>query len=216
MEKDLLRDARKLANYAEDIGIEFTHIKDEKPVYQHVGAMLADSILQAGVNYVTVVLPRVTRILEKYPSTELLVGVKDIVKQNCVNEYLVWQHPTKLERFIRLVVLLDGEGISDIDSLRKWLQQTSSNKKLLQLVGIGPKTCDYICGLAGLDYIAVDRHITNFVRQAGVEPNGYDQVKTVVSFAADLLDVSRREFDSWIWRLMSNSNSVPQQLNINL
>ena len=69
--------------------------------------------------------------------------------------------------------------------------------------GIGPKTVDYLACLVGADCIAVDRHIRGFAEAAGLENNGYEYLRQVFSFAADLLDVSRREFDARIWHYQS-------------
>lgn len=62
---EILKSARVLANYAQKQGLAV----DEqmlRPTYDHMGAILADSVLQAGMNYANVVKPRVDAILLSY------------------------------------------------------------------------------------------------------------------------------------------------------
>lgn len=54
--------------------------------------------------------------------------------------------------------------------------------------------------LVGMDSVAVDRHIRTFAKRVGVMEDDYDFLKTVFCYATDLLSVSRREFDVWVWQ----------------
>jgi len=68
---EVLSVARRIANQAKDEGVLFEE-KRTRSTCGHLGAVLADSILQAGLNYTTVVRPRVLAILQVYPSSCLL------------------------------------------------------------------------------------------------------------------------------------------------
>jgi hypothetical protein len=57
--------------------------------------------------------------------------------------------------------------------------------------------------LVGLDRIAVDRHIKAFAIEAGVLVADYDSLGAAMSYAADLLGMSRRDFDAWVWQTTS-------------
>jgi endonuclease III len=76
-----------------------------------------------------------------------------------------------------------------------------------QVRGVGPKTVDYMACLVGVDCIAVDRHIRGFAELAGLEDDSYDYLREVFGFAADLLSISRREFDASIWRYQSEQTA---------
>jgi len=41
---------------------------------------------------------------------------------------------------------------------------------------------------------------------AGIEQTDYSELKLVISYAADLMNVPRRKFDWWLWRLMSQKD----------
>lgn len=64
----------------------------------------------------------------------------------------------------------------------------------------GRKTVDYMACLVGIDSIAVDRHMRTFARQVGVENDDYHFLRRSFCCAADLLALSRREFDAWLWK----------------
>jgi len=197
-----LRMARRVADHAQTIGLP-----DPAPISpaipDHLGAVLADCILQAGLNYRSVVKVRVERIVISFPQTSRLEGLAEVIRCGAVSEFLQWKHEEKIARFVGVVGLLEKHGVSDTVTLCSWLQNDTYRNHLLALRGVGPKTVDYLCCLLGMDCVAVDRHLKVFVRGAGVELKEYEELKLVISYAADLLDLSRRQFDTWIWSLAS-------------
>ena len=199
---DALALARQIANHAETLGIG-SIVSDCRFISDHLGAVLANFVLQAGLNYRTVVKARIERIVGLFPEAATLRGTIEIIEKGAVSDFLLWKHPEKIDRFVRLVRLLENYKIENTQSLEIWLQVPVSRDHLLKVVGIGPKTVDYLCCLVGMDCIAVDRHVSAFARDAGVDLKDYDGLKLVVSYAADLLGVSRRDFNSWIWRSRS-------------
>jgi hypothetical protein len=198
-----LRLARRIADHADRLGIRSFPAISAAP-FGHLGAVLADSVLQAGLNYRTVVRRRVERIQSQFPEAAVLSGIMAVVEREGAGYLLLWNHPTKVERFLSLASLLSGHGIETTDELAHWLRLRDSRDCLLELNGIGPKTCDYLCCLVGIDCVAIDRHVRAFAFEAGVRAGDYDSLKLAVSYAADLLGIDRRDFDSWIWRTISD------------
>jgi hypothetical protein len=139
----------------------------------------------------------------KFPEAAILSGLIAVVDSEGPELLLIWRHPTKVMRFISLAQLLVKQEIETTSELRAWLGVNSTRQSLLSLNGIGPKTCDYLGNLVGIDCFAVDRHIVRFAADAGVSVTDYESLKLTVSFAADLLGVRRRDFDAWIWRTTS-------------
>src|SRR5262245_25735832 len=95
---DLLSFARRIADYADSLGFVGS-AERPRPVMSHLGAILADCALQAGVNHRTVVKPRVERIIILYPESATLRGTRNVVDDGAVREFLMWKHPDKVERF---------------------------------------------------------------------------------------------------------------------
>jgi hypothetical protein len=202
-----LSSARLVVQLAQERGVIRQNQSYREPVY-HVGAILADAALQAGLNYRTVVKIRIDRIIKDFPEAETLSGMFNAIAHIGVANFLQWHHHTKALRFVCLAELLRNENIDDFYQLRTWLQNPNCREKLRAIHGIGPKTVDYLCGLVGLDFVAVDRHIRAFASDAGVATEDYDFLQVVVSYAADLLGVSRRHFDASIWSYVSNQRAV--------
>jgi hypothetical protein len=201
-----LSSARLVVQLAQEKGVVRHNPAYREPLY-HVGAILADAALQAGLNYRTVVKVRIDRIVRDFPEAATLSGTFKAIAFIGVAEFLQWHHHTKASRFVCLAELLRKEGIDDFHELRTWLQNPSCRDKLRAIHGVGPKSVDYLCGLTGLDFIAVDRHIRKFVSDAGVKAADYHFLQMVVSYAADLLGVSRRDFDASIWTYVSNEKA---------
>jgi len=202
--------ARRIADYAARLGVLHVPMKS-RPASSHMGAVLADAILQAGVNYQTVVRVRIERIQSLFPEAAMLSGVTALIDREGPEFILLWRHPIKVRRFVSLTNFLAAQEIETAVELRDWLCLQGARSSLLGLNGIGPKTCDYLGGLVGIDCIAVDRHIIRFAADAGVHVSDYDCLKCAVSFAADLLGVARRDFDAWIWREFSERADVSER-----
>jgi hypothetical protein len=201
-----LRSARLVVQLAQEKGVVRHNPFYREPLC-HVGAILADAVLQAGLNYRTVVKVRVDRIVQKFPEAVTLSGTFNTTDSIGVADFLCWRHQTKVSRFVGLAELLRNENVDDFYQLRVWLQNSGRRDKLRAIHGVGPKTVDYLCGLVGLDFIAVDRHIRKFASDAGVTAVDYEFLQSVVSYAADLLGVSRRHFDASIWSYVSNQKT---------
>jgi hypothetical protein len=205
--------ARRIADYADRLGVQRTPVT-MRVASDHLGAVLADAVLQAGVSYRTVVRMRVDRIHSKFPEAATLPGLIAILEHHGAADFLLWRHPVKMTRFTSLTQFLAMQDINTTNELKSWLNQSGARTHLLKLHGIGPKTHDYLCCLVGIDCIAVDRHVRTFANEAGVLISEYEQLKAIVSYAADLLGMARREFDAWIWQTISARNLGNRQLSL--
>lgn len=203
---NLIKDSRKLANYIQsldDFTVYSTHKEFE---HNHMGALVTDIILQAGLNYNTVVKPRVLHILLNYPNEKTLLDFKDLIGVTGLENIINWKHKTKLKRIVEFIAFLSENRINTCDDLRLYLVGSASKQNLLALNGIGPKTVDYLLKLLDFDVVAVDRHIYSFVEKADMKISGYENTKKTVEFAADFLALSRTSLDCSIWNYMSQKN----------
>lgn len=199
--------ARQVANYAIDLGIISNSAEMRRPTYCHLGAALADAILQAGLNYRTVVKGRVDRIIQFYPETSELSGVLAVVESERVAGFLLWKHPEKIRRFIAVAHALRAARVANTSELKCSLEKGDLPGDLLTIKGIGPKTVDYLGCLVGVDRVAIDRRMRSFAGAAGVGTSDYDALRDVLSYAADLIGISRREFDAWVWRIAPTTSA---------
>jgi len=209
----ILKNARYIADFAVSEGILSKKLSYRQS-YEHIGAVLADSILQAGLNYSSVVLPRIDNILRVFPEMDRISRLVKVVSSKQTGTFLNWRHPEKISRFEGLVVFLHKNRVDGVFELRNQLTCDDFCAELLRLHGIGPKTIDYMSCLVGIDSIAVDRHVRAFAKRVGVERGNYQFLKDVFCCAADLLSLARREFDAWIWHRESEKTSVQYSLPI--
>ena len=205
--------ARKVADFASTEGL-FDNTLSQRTICQHMGAILADAALQAGLRYSTVVLPRVNQILRKHPSANTIGALVQIIESGDTGDFLQWSHHQKIARFEHMVKFLDSKGVQKVSDLRHNLKNDKFNKDIQMINGVGPKTVDYLACLVGIESIAVDRHIRTFAKRVGVDVEDYGYLKNVFCYAADLLSISRREFDSWIWQIESTKRSPQLTLAI--
>lgn len=195
---EILVAARRVADFASSEGLSFDSGQGRHSC-EHLGAVLADSVLQAGLDYRSVVLPRVTRILENFEAASEMPALIEIVIGGASADFLNWKHNIKISRFESLVRKVHSLGIQNIVDLRASLVCDDFGHEIQKVKGVGPKTVDYMACLVGIDSVAVDRHIRSYAKRAGVVGEDYHFLKHVFCFSADLLAVSRREFDGWVW-----------------
>lgn len=206
VETRISRYARQVATLA---STTLSEIEPQDPTegYTHMGALLTDSILQAGVNYQNVVAPRVSSVLQRFPYAITTFTFREILLSYGACNVLRWTHPEKPRRLLELTTFLVRNCVFTKSAFNIWLSEESNVAQLGQLSGIGPKTIDYLRKLCGIDAIAVDRHIRTFVSRAGVPNADYEMVRKIVEQAADLLDKPRSALDRAIWRFESGSAS---------
>jgi hypothetical protein len=197
-----LSSPERLARYIRSLSdFEFYETIDGN--YNHIGATIADAVLQANMRYKTHVKPRVNRILSLYPNSRTTSSVMHLLKSMPATEFLSWRGQDRAERFSRILDLFVTEGIENELDLREWLSQDSNLSKLQSIKGIGPKTIDYFKILVGLSTSAIDRHLLNFLRSAGLTPIDYQDAQTIINSTADILSVDRAYLDHSIWQYMS-------------
>lgn len=195
-------DSRKLVDFIESLG-DFVIRSINNRGYGHMGATITDSILQAGLNYRTVVEPRVRAVLEAFPFAKTSTEFLGILKEHGANNILSWKHPEKPRRVNELTTFFVAESVDTEECLGQYLSYAFNCEKLLTLNGIGPKTVDYLKNFAGIPTIAVDRHISHFVAVAGISCSSYEEISRMVCIAADLLATPASDLDFAIWDYVS-------------
>ncbi len=100
--------ARKLVSHIESLA-GFTIEDDIEGTYHHIGATIADAILQAGTNYATVVNPRVNSILNTYPDARTTTAFRDLLEREGVKEVLSWNDDEKPNRVLALAESIETE-----------------------------------------------------------------------------------------------------------
>ena len=199
----------RLVNYIKGLS-DFEFVNSIDGQYNHMGATLTDAVLQAGVNYTTVVKPRVQHILQHYPEARTTSGFLALLNRETPEKLLNWQPGRKPNTLRQLTELLATKGLEGEADIRLWLQAETNRAILRELHGIGSKTIDYLQILVGDQGVAVDRHIYNFLANAGITNVNYEQAHHFVSEAARLLDVPLATLDHSIWRYMSKSKETPR------
>ena len=206
MSGQTVADARTLADKVIAMGVlEATRPPRTQQV--HIGALLSDAVLQPGLNYRTVVAPRVNRVVRLFPEAVCLLAFSGILLRHGPNYVLNWKHHEKPRRLTEIVRVLGEESIESAHDLASWLGSETNVAKLLHIRGVGPKTVDYMAILAGADGVAIDRHIESFLEAAGIAPKDYADARRIVCLTADLLGVSRGTLDQALWETCSQVKS---------
>jgi hypothetical protein len=177
--------------------------------YGHMGATLSDAVLQSGIDYDTVVLPRINRLLEQYPEATTTTVFSKVLEQEGAPSVLRWDGQKKIKTLKSLISLLMDEGVETEDQLRVWLESPQNRGRLQGIDGIGDKTTDYLQILAGSQAIAIDRHLQGFLANAGVPCPTYDEARQALEETATLIGVAPSDLDYSIWQYMSTQSQRP-------
>lgn len=95
--EDFCAAALRLVDYIKSLP-DFVYHK-VGPGYGHMGATIADSILQANNRYETHVKPRIQTILTRWPNETTVTAVLDLLKSISTTQYLNWQGQDRADRF---------------------------------------------------------------------------------------------------------------------
>ena len=210
MYKTVISNALYLREYMESIE-NFRIIQPEIcPYCDHIGALFTDAVLQAGLNYRSVVLPRVTHVLELFPEANTVKSFSRVLEFYGINIVLNWKNDIKARRLQDLVDFCLVHSINTTTDLVLFLRDKEGENAIKSINGVGNKTCDYLKRLLGFDNVAVDRHIMAFLKRADITYNDYSDIKDVVEYAADFMGMERRTLDYSIWSYMSQQINVQQ------
>src|ERR1035437_2312947 len=141
-----------------------------------------DGALQAGVTWKNTVRPRAERGAQ-YPNAKTTSGFSRLLDELGAESLLNW-HGRKLRTLRALVDVLLEQNVETEDQLLTWLEQPANRERLRQIKGIKNKTADYLA-----QDIAIDRHLSNFVAEAGVPTNSYGEAHQIIRDAAELLGI---------------------------
>jgi hypothetical protein len=158
--------ARGLVQYIESLPDFVYHQVD--PPYGHIGATIADTILQANNRYDANVTPRIQRILRQWPNATTVTAVLDLLNSIPATAFLNWKGEDRAIRFVSVVQLLSREQVETEADLQNWLMKDVNLHKLRAINGVGPKTVDYVKIMVGLQSIAIDRRLLNFFDMASI------------------------------------------------
>lgn len=200
--------SRHLVQYIKSVEDLKWAYKKRNSEYDHIGALFTDIILQAGLNYNSVVKPRVNRVMHTFPQANNLQNLQLVIEQHSIEEVIKWSHPVKIERFLDLLNFCEKREINSCSDLKIFLRNNDNRILFLSVKGLGPKTLDYTMKLLDFDTIAVDRHIIGFLELAGLKHKDYEITKKTFEFAADLLEISRSSLDETIWYYMSTKSTT--------
>src|SRR5262245_10215444 len=161
--------------------------------YDHMGAKLADAVLQSGVNYEVFVRPRVDRIAAAAPAGQTTSAFLELLRCHGPEKILDLKSGRKLRTIVELTEFLVDQGVQTTTELRTWLQTAGNASSLMAVHGVGPKTASFLKLLVGLDAIAVDRQVLRFVKEAGVDVTAPDLVEDILTKAGKQLGLSGAE-----------------------
>jgi hypothetical protein len=200
--------ATKLAELIRGLS-NFSIVTEFDGNYHHLGATIADAVLQANMKYETHVCPRIRRIRTNFPAAATLSGLKKTLTEKTTSRFLDWGGMDRVKKFDDIVDLFSSEGIETEDDLRGWLLNERNLVKLAMIKGIGPKTLDYFKILTGIQTCAIDRRLLDFLRQANIEVSSYDEAKAVINLTADIMRVQRAFLDHSIWEYIGRQRPQP-------
>jgi endonuclease III-like uncharacterized protein len=201
MKKNKKEDFDKLLEFIDFFKFDFISFKLD--LDNNICAVLAEVVLQSGMNYKTVVKPRIDRIKDVYDDINTIESILEYINFSNVGEILQWKGDIKKSRFLRLVKFLSFQGVDNCYDLKQWLLSTNNQNELLTLDGIGPKSLDYIMLLVGISSIPIDRHLLSFAQMSGVDSSEYEYISSLYKEVSKYHGIEYHVLDSTIWNFMN-------------
>ncbi len=129
--------------------------------------MIVDSaITSVGVNYFSVVVPRVLEFRERFVDSGKIRSLNEFIRHDESTFYTVWKNRRswKVAYGIAETVLSYGE---EVDGLRKWAQRAELERwrEWLDVKGAGINTFQYLRMMGGIDTVMPDRIVRRFLEK---------------------------------------------------
>lgn len=173
--------------------------------YNNMGATIIDGILQAGVNYDSVVRPRVDKFREEYGDLKTTNDFYDLITKNDLSVLINFKG-AKIQRIHQLTKLLKIQGIETEKDLFMWLSNDDNVLTLSNIKGIKDKTINYLKILTGhKDTLAIDVRLRNFIKLCckDIELFSDKYAFELLKKVALKLKVEPTTLDYSIWKYMS-------------
>lgn len=174
--------------------------------YYNMAATLTDAVLQAGMNYKSVVYPRISKILTKHADYKTTCDFIILFQTHPIEEIINWKNINKQNTICELAWFLYINNINDENQLAWWMQSNENQEILLKIKGVGYKTIDYLILLSGQQAIPIDRHMFQFLEMADVITRSYKEASTILKKAAEQLKLNESLLDKMIWSYMSEND----------
>lgn len=197
---------QKVIELLEKIPCKYDEMTQRTPYY-NMTATITDSVLQAGMNYKTIVYPRVYNILKKYSEYKTTCDFIILFKTIPISEIIQWKNKRKQDTICELAWYLYNCDVNTEDDLAEWILDDRNAESLLSICGVGRKTIDYMKLLSGQQAIPVDRHMFQFLEIAGVLTNSYCEASKILRKTASVLGIGESVLDRTIWNYMSQKKS---------
>jgi hypothetical protein len=123
-------EAERLCAFVGSLGRAFKIHTDIDGNYNHIGATIADAILQANRDYEKIVRPRVRAILVDFSECRTTANLNKLLETVTVNTFLDYNGTQRKQRFVDVLALFTREAIETTDDLKRWLSEERSLVKL--------------------------------------------------------------------------------------
>ncbi len=129
--------------------------------------MVVDAaITSVGVNYFSVVVPRVLEFKRRFVDSGKIVTFEDILRSDESEFYCVWRN-RRSWMVVKGVIETLAEYGEGVDALRTWADRADldSWREWLSVRGAGINTFQYLRMMGGIDTVMPDRIVRRFVER---------------------------------------------------
>lgn len=164
--------------------------------------LIADSVLQQGMNYKNFVLPRLMHIRTYFCNIHCISQLSTSLED--IENILQVKNKRKVNTFKNIIELFQKENIETYHDIVRWLSDENNFCKLLEINGFGAKTLDYMLNLFGYQNIPIDRHLFSFLQICTINTNNYQYASKIFNNVADRNNFCKIAFDKEIWNYVKN------------
>lgn len=162
----------------------------------NVVLMVVDaSFVSLGMNYFTVVVPKVIDFKEEFVDTNKIGGLKDLADYDLGELTEVWKNKRSWNVAKEVADHLDSIDRSDREALVKWAGKSSlrnwNSDPVGRIKGVGVNTYQYLRMMGGVDTVMPDK-IVKRVFQEISEKTGEQIPRDDLGFIEKVEEISRR------------------------
>lgn len=196
-------DSAKLLAYMDNHGLNGSNQVTRG--WDHIGAIVVDSVLQRRQQYAATVQPRVLRLIKTWPDADTVSGFRTRIESGTLATVIQWKSAARLTQIAELTSVLEDQKIETVDDLRDKLidpvQRPTLRTALRSVRNVGPKTLDYFDILTGIPSgVAIDVRIRTVTSATGIKDMSYAHLAAVIRDAATSRGWRAGDLDAALWK----------------
>ena len=171
---------------------------------EHIGAFIAEAIMQPGESYKIAIRPLIERLIRDYPEGKTSGHFARLLEEISPKYFLNWKENDKPRRVLAVAKCLHALSIETADELRFIIDDPDFIKAMKDIRGIGNRQIDYLKLLLEIPSETAQEYMNVILKESGVSTVPEEEISVIWDETARLLQKKTSDLLLCVWRYLDN------------